>query len=171
MQTRTSRLATLALALILTLGVVGIVSAQSSPLPKPGAIWQQATETPTIDPDTPVALTLGTAATTPLDNQDVAYRMFTFSGKANQIMSVTAQLVSGNMGLDLTVTSQNDVELARATGGFLQSFTLTVKLPQDGKYTVQIRSGNPGAGDFAAGSASVTVAEAKAIPAATAPAK
>jgi hypothetical protein len=161
MLTRTSHLATLALALILTLGLVGIVSAQSVPLPQPGALLQ-ATEVPTIDPETPVVLTLGKAVTTPLDNQDVSYRIFTFSGKANQLMSISAQVMSGSMGVDLTINSQNDVELARVSGGFLQVFNLTVKLPQDGKYTLRLSSENPGAGDFEAGSVSVTVDNAKA---------
>jgi hypothetical protein len=160
----------LALALVFTLGLVSLVSAQSSPLPRPGALLQ-AQETPTIDPETPVVLTLGKAVTTPIDDQELTYRKFTFSGKANQAISVEAQLQSGNMGLDVAVSSQNDVELARATGGFLQSLAVTVKLPQDGNYDIRLTYANPGSGDFEAGTVSVMVSEAMAAEAATPAAK
>lgn len=133
----------LAVALGLTVGISGLVSAQSVP-----------TE---IDIDAPVALTLGQAVMTPFDQDTVDRRYFTFRGKANDIVTVTATHLSGNFGFSVRVSSQNDVELASTSGHFLESNDLSVKLPQDGKYTVHVSISDPGADDPAAGTLSVVV--------------
>jgi len=165
---RSFRIVSLAAALAITVGIGSLASAQD--LPARQAL--QDTPAPTeVDIDTALPLTIGTAVTTPLDKDIYFHRNFTFNGKANDLMIVTATHLTGNYGFDLTVTSQNDVTLASATGGFMVIGTLTVKLPQDGNYKIRVDIIDPGAGDSAAGTLSVVVNPWKAPAAATAAAK
>src|SRR5438067_2063723 len=118
---RSFRLTSLLVFCVLMLSIVGLAAAQQAPIVNSKAALQ-STEAPTaIDVDTPVALKAGSAFTTPLDNQDLNHRFFSFSGKANDIITISAQRLTGNFGFKLDVTSQNDVELGYAGGGFLQS--------------------------------------------------
>jgi hypothetical protein len=155
---------TVSLVVVLLLGLAAVTVASARPAPAP---FRQATAAP-VDPDEPVALTLGKAVVTPIDDQNITHRVFTFKAKANQLIAVSAQTMKGNFMLSGAVSSQNDVEIARVYGGFMQSFTLVVKVPQDGTYRYRINEDTPGAGDFEAGEISVLVEEAKPAAAATA---
>jgi hypothetical protein len=172
MKSQSFRLISLMLAFVLTIGVAGLASAQQAEIASGSRIALQATEEPTpIDIDTPIVLTLGKSETTPLDNEAVGYRNFGFAGKANQVVTVSVQQLTGNLSFYVSLLDQSDDELANASGKFLQLVTLTVKLPQDGNYRIRVDQRDPGAGDFAAGSVSVTVNEGMlgaATPAATA---
>ncbi len=160
------RFVSLVLALILTIGVAGLASAQNVPPQQPAAPYQATTaatvEPTVIDPDVPVPLTIGQSTTTPIDEENVEYRLFTFSGKANQVVNIAFQRTSGNFAMDVTVLSQSDVEMARVYGDWLDAFTLIVRLPQDGTYRVRLNHSKPGVGDFAPGTVSVSLSEAKA---------
>jgi len=165
----TFRTFSLAAALALTLGLGGYASAHSA---ISSGTMQQATEAATatpIDPDQPVALTLGQAATSPLDKDNVPHRIFTFKGKANELVNLTVKVTSGNMAYDVTLSSQNGDELGKESGGFIVASMLTVKLPQDGNYTFRIDADDPGSGDFAPGNISVMVADAAASSATATP--
>ncbi len=171
-QARSFRFFSLVLALLLTVGVAGLASAQSNPPQQPVAHFQ-ATQAATVEPtavnvDEPVPLDIGKSATTPIDEDLMQYRIYVFNGKANQIVNVAVQRMTGNFALDIAVRSQSDVDLARAYGDWTEGMSLTVRLPQDGKYTVRINHSNPGAGDFKAGSVSISLTEAQATAAPTA---
>jgi hypothetical protein len=158
------RTLTLAAVFAVTLGVSGVVAAQP---PRPVAV-QAGTPTP-IDSSAPVKLELGKPFETYFDGQDLYSAYFQFSGKANQLIEVTLEKTKGSFGITAYVSSQNDVELADIHGAFLDSASVTVKLPQDGNYKIQIQSDKPGAGDLEPGSLKVTVSEKKkAAPAAAA---
>ncbi len=159
---RSFRTLSLITIFVLALCVTGFASAQPA---KVAAL--QATATP-IDPGQVVKLDFGTAVTTPLNKDDVSYRYFSFKGKANQLVTVTVQKLTGNLGLKIDVRSQSDADLIYGGGDFFEASTLTVKLPQDGNYRVNLIESDPGAGDFEAGTVSVMVAEAKPVAAATA---
>ncbi len=172
------RMFSLTAALALTLGLTGYASAHSALSTNSKTSMQQATSAATeaeteaataapIDPDQPVALTLGKAATTPLDQNDVPHRIFTFKGKADELISVSVSVLSGNMSYDVTVNDQSSSEIAKANGSFVVASMFTIKLPQDGNYTVRVTADDPGAGDFAAGSVSVLAAQATASAQAT----
>src|SRR5260221_193293 len=151
---RSVRLASLATALAVTIGMGSLASAQSIPAKR----VLQDTPAPTeVDIDTPVALTLCKTATTPLDKNIYFHRNFTFNGKANDIVTVTTIHVSGNFGYDVNISSQNDVEIASSTGSFMMANDLIIKLPQDGNYKVRVDIIDPGAGDSSAGSVSIVV--------------
>lgn len=169
---RSFRLISATAAITLTLGLGGWASAQSARSASSDHVAAQAatpaeTATP-IDPEQPVALTLGTATTSPLDNDQVPYRYFTFKGKANELVNVTLQLLTGNLSFKLYVNNQAGDEIGYGEGDFVTSMVLTLKLPQDGNYQLQVKSADPGAGDFAAGTFSILVAD---VPAAATPAK
>ena len=170
MSRRSFRWLTFVMIAGLTLGMVSLASARNVPLSQSHRAQAQATEEPTpINPDEPVKITLGPeGGTTPIDNENLSYRVFSFSGKANQLVQVTIQRTAGNFSFHAYISSQSDVQLAEADGDFLESATLVVKLPQDGNYRIRVNSGNPGAGDFEKGSVSVSAAEAKPMAAATA---
>jgi hypothetical protein len=166
-QSRLFRFIGLVFALAFTLGAAGFVSAHSGPAQSGKALLQATPDaTEVIDPSIPVKLDINKAATTPLDDDAIGFRVFTFKGKANQILSVTVQRITGNLSTDITINSQSDTELAHAGGYFAESITLTVRLPQDGNYTIRVSHDIPGAGDFAAGSVSVLVSDgtAAAVP-------
>ena len=145
---RSFRLISLAAALAIVMGIGSLASAHT---------LQDTPEPTAVDIDTPLALTIGTAMSTPLDKDVYYHRNFTFSGKANDVMTITASQLTGNFGYDVNVTSQNDVPLASATGSFMLSTDLVVKLPQDGNYKVRVDITDPGAGDSKAGTVSVEV--------------
>jgi hypothetical protein len=158
------------LALVLTISVAGFASAQSIPFRQ---AHLQATEEATPEPtqvnvDEPVPIDIGKSATTPIDEDLMQYRYYTFSGKANQVVTISVQRMTGNFAIDIAVRSQSDVELARAYGDWTEGMSVTVRLPQDGKYTVRISHSKPGAGDFAAGTVSISVTEGTGSAAATA---
>ncbi len=168
------RFSSLVLALLLTIGVAGFTSAQSIPPQQPvtraQAIQQASAEPTQVNVDEPVPLDIGKSATTPIDEDLMQYRIYVFNGKANQVVNVSVQRMTGNFALDISVVSQSDNELARAYGNWTEGMSLTVRLPQDGKYRVRINHSTPGAGDFQAGTVSISLAEAKAGAAATIPA-
>ncbi len=156
---RAFRLTSLIVFCVLMLSIVGLAAAQQAPIVNSKAALQ-STESPTpIDIDTPVPLKVGSPFTTPLDNQDLTHRLFSFSGKANDIITISGQRLTGNFGFKIDVTSQNDVELGYAGGGFLQAANVIVKLPQDGNYKVRLDEGDPGSGDFSAGTVSVWITQ------------
>ena len=166
---RSLRLMGLVIALVFVLGAAGYVSAHSGPVVTGKALFQATPDaTEAIDPNEPLKLDINKAATTPLDDNLIPYPTLSFKGKANQILSITVQRVTGNLSTDVTITSQTDTELARASGYFAESITLTVKLPQDGNYTIRITHDTPGSGDFEAGTVSVLVSDGKAAAAPTA---
>ncbi|MHB8628153.1 MAG: hypothetical protein ACYDBJ_12840 [Aggregatilineales bacterium] len=153
-------------ALTLTLGLGGWASAQSAASVPVGRVAAQAatpaeTATP-IDPDQPVALTPRKAFISPLDNDQIPHRNFTFKGKANELVTVGVQLLTGNLSFKLYVNNQAGDEIGYGEGTFVTAMTLTVKLPQDGNYQLEVKSADPGAGDFAAGTFSITVGDAPA---------
>jgi hypothetical protein len=161
------RLFSLILSAALLLGMVSLVNAQTTDQPERWIVQQDATpEATPIDYDTPVALEMGKAATTPLGG-DVPYRNYTFKGKANQYVEIVTQKVGGNMSLRVRLFDQSDSELATLWGGYMEKVVLTTKLPQDGKYKLVIESGDPGGGDLEAGSVSVMVSETTLQPAPT----
>ena len=148
------RMLSLTAVFAITLGVASLASAQNVP----SKFALQDTPQPTdVDIDTALPLTAGKAVTTPLDKDIYYHRNFTFSGKANDIVTITSTHLTGNFGYDVNVSSQNDVALASATGGFMVSNDLVVKLPQDGNYKVRVDIIDPGAGDSAAGTLSVVM--------------
>src|SRR5258708_14657465 len=123
------------------MGMGSLASAQSIPAKHN----LQDTPAPTeVDIDTPIALTLGKTATTPLDKNTYFHRNFTFNGKANDIVTVTTIHVSGNFGYDVNISSHNDVEIASSTGSFMVANDLVIKLPQDGNYKIRVDLIAPG---------------------------
>ncbi|MCC7447273.1 MAG: PPC domain-containing protein [Anaerolineae bacterium] len=167
---RSFRLFSLSLLLMALLGIVGLASAQTIlTVPHQMVRLQATVEATPIDPGEPLPLQAGKAATSPLDNDAIPYRTFSFSGKANQVVAVTVQRTAGNFGFQVHINSQSDVELAEANSTFAEAITFTIKLPQDGNYRIRVSSSDPGSGDFEAGTVSVTVGDAPkpATPAAT----
>lgn len=161
-------------AVMVSLGMAGMVSAQPAVTGRNSAAPAQATAAATatpIDPGEAVALTLGKAFTSPLDKDQVSYRKFTFNGTANQVANVIVTRLTGNLAFKVTVRSQGDIELGYAEGAFLNTAVLTIKLPQDGNYNVKVESDDPGAGDFQAGSFSILVAPVSTAAATAAPTK
>jgi len=161
---RSFRLVSAAAALALILELGGWATAQSATSAAPVRAMAQAatpaeTATP-IDPSQPVELTLGKSFTSPLDNDQVPYRMFTFKGKANVVVNVNVQLLSGNFSFQLYIKTQAGDQIGYAEGSFVSAMVLTVKLPQDGNYQLQVQHADPGSGDFAAGTFSVSVGDA-----------
>jgi hypothetical protein len=163
---RTVRLIVFFLVLALTLGLSGFVSASTKPSDTMLAF--QTTEEPTpVNIDEPIVLIPGQGVTISLDAENLPYRNFSFTGKANQIMTIMAQRITGNFGLHISIVSQTDAELASASGEFLNMVYLIVKLPQDGKYRIRLDKIDPGGGDFEAGDVSVTASEGTPMAAAT----
>ena len=167
---RAFRLVSVTAALTLTLGLTGWVSAQ--PVTHISAA-QQATavaNTPTpIDVSVPVLLTSGVETQSPLDNDAIYQRQFKFKGTANQLVTVTTRILSGNMSLNISVTDQADAQIASIEGKFITTSQFTLKLPQDGNYLITISHADPGSGDFEAGTIAVSVAPASTGDAAVGP--
>jgi len=167
---RSFRLVSVAAAMALTLGLTGWVSAQ--PASHDVAALQAATVsfTPTpIDVSIPVPLTMGQEAQSPLDNDTVYQRIFKFKGTANQLVTVTSRIITGNLSLGISITDQAGAEIANMNGKFVMTSQLTLKLPQDGNYTITVSKADPGSGDFAPGTIGVSVAPASMGDTATSP--
>ena len=164
--TKSFRMVGLLIALLLTLSAVGLASARTTPTMPTLQATADVTATP-IDPNAVVKLTIGTEFTSPLDKDVVINRILSFKGQANHRMTVTIKLLTGNMSVKAYVNTQTDTEIGYAEGIFVDTMSLTLKLPQDGNYTIKVVPGDPGAGDFAAGTFSVVVNDALAITAAT----
>src|SRR5436305_2047403 len=79
--------------------LVSFASARSISTSQPRQIAAQATEEATpIDYEADVKIKVGDAAfVSPMDKDNVPYRNVTFSGKANQLVQLTVQKLSGNM--------------------------------------------------------------------------
>ncbi len=147
------------ISLIAVLGVLlclaSLASAQN--LSPERAAQSTPAATATIDPDAVVKLTIGQAIITPLDKDNIDHRKFSFSGKANDIMTITGKMMTGNFGFSIDINSQNGVTLSSVNGSFLQQSSLTVKLPQDGNYEIDLHIQDPGSGDSTPGTMSVWV--------------
>jgi hypothetical protein len=160
---RSFRLVSATATLALVLGLGGWASAQSALSAQPvrgAAQAATAAETATpIDPSQPVELTIGQLFISPLDNDQVPYRMFTFKGKANEVVNVSVRVLTGNLSTQLYTKNQAGDQIGYAEGSFVSAMALTVKLPQDGNYQLQVQHADPGAGDFAAGTFSVGVSD------------
>lgn len=150
--TKSFRLVSLLVAFLLTLSAVGLASAR----PTPTAPALQTTATP-IDPSEVVKLTSGQEFTSPLDKDNIPNGTFSFKGQANHRVTVTVKLLTGNMSVKVYINNQADSEIGYAEGIFVDTVTLTLKLPQDGNYTAKVLAEDPGSGDFAAGTFSIVV--------------
>ena len=167
---RSFRVVSVTAAMALTLGLTGWVSAQ--PVSHVAPVLQAATVSfsPTpIDVSVPVLLTMGQEAQSPLDNETVYQRIFKFKGTANQLVTVTSRVITGNLSMNLSITDQAGDEIANIQGKFVMLSQLTLKLPQDGNYTITASKADPGSGDFAAGTIGVSVAPASMGDSATSP--
>ncbi len=152
----------LSLALVLLFGLLLSATgfAAARPAIVPGAQATTAATATVIDPEAEVKLEMGKAVTTPLDQDAVPHRYFTFKGQANKMAVVTVQKLKGNLSFKLSVTSQGSQEVGYAGGQFIETSTLIVKLPMDGNYSISVSADKPGAGDFEAGEVSVVVNDA-----------
>ncbi len=166
---RSFRTISLSLALLLTLSAVTFASAKSSRAPTLQAT-EAATATP-IDPEQKVALKIDTPYTSPLNADSMTYRYFTFKGKANALVNVTVNILTGNMAFHLKINNQSGEQIGSVEGGFITAVSTTLKLPQDGNYGIEIDKADPGSGDFAAGTFSIVVNDAPPAPTAAATAK
>jgi hypothetical protein len=158
---RSFRLVSVTAAFALTLGLTGWVSAQPVSQAPLALQTTAAAVTPTpVDVSVPVVLTSGVEAQSPLDNDQVYQRQFKFKGTANQLVTVTTRILTGNMSLNVSVIDQASAEIASIQGKFITTSQFTLKLPQDGNYVITISHADPGSGDFEAGTIAVSVAPA-----------
>ena len=167
---RSFRIVSVTAVMVLTLGLTTWVSAQ--PASHKSRALQAATVsfTPTpIDVSIPVPLTMGQEAQSPLDSETVYQRLFKFKGTANQLVTVTSRVITGNLSLRIGITDQAGAEIASMEGKFVIMSQLTIKLPQDGNYVINVGKGDPGSGDFEPGTIGVSVAPASMGDAATSP--
>ena len=153
------RSGTLAAAFIATLSISGWVSAQSAAAQTVMLQTTEVTATP-IDISVVVPLTFGIEAQSPLDDQNIYQRQFKFKGKANQLMTITTAVLTGNMSLNVYVEDQAGGQIANVSGKFITTSQFTLKLPQDGNYIITVNHADPGSGDFQAGTFSVVAAPA-----------